>query len=211
MRFHRAFAALAALWFLLPSAPASASAVAVTFSGTIDSTAIAGLSVGTPFSGSFTYRTDLPIIFSFPNFADWNIDTGSLIINADGTVANTNAGAPQILDDVGIDDFGLGTLDDSGVMGGSGPLNDVAVLVTFFGSQDPAFSASPLQLPVPFPTDFTSAELLTLGPAGSGFEEFGRITSFASVPEPATWLLLLGGVSAMILAKWSRWPRRLPA
>jgi hypothetical protein len=204
-----AFAALAALWFLLPCAPASAEVVTVAFSGTIDSTAIPGLSVGTQFSGSFTYRTDLPVIFSFATFADWNIATGSLIISADGTVANTNAGVPALLDDVGVNDFGFGSLDDSGIMSGSGPLNNEGVLVTFFGSQNPAFSEAPLALPVPFPTDFTSAELLTFGPPGSGFQEFGTITSFAAVPEPGAWPLLLGGVAVTILANWRRWPRCL--
>ena len=175
-----------------------------TFSGALDLSQL-GYAVGTPFSGTFTYSTDVP---SAGGGVWLPLPAGALTLDIGGDILTStdgNSGAPDFLAE-GV----LGGLEIVGnSLSGTGPIAGGAASIGFSGSSDPIFST--LSFPFPFPMDFTGGSiLLSLVPLPINGELRGKfaagpITSFsaqtmAAVPEPPAWLLLCGGFSAMALA-----------
>jgi hypothetical protein len=191
--------------FLAFMTPGVAATVSVGFAGSVDVSTNPAFPAGSAVSGMFTYRTDLLIDNPGVSNRIFFLDTGALIVTAGGhTYSNTNANL-SFHDDVHVATSGAFRINGN-AMGGIGPLDGGKAFLAFDGSSDPAFAA--LQLPFPFPTDFTSARFVL----NSILEVSGTITAYKAenkedfVPEPATFTLVVIGVATLGLTR--RWTRR---
>lgn len=187
---------IVSLSLLAPVGPALASTVNVSFSGVFDN----GPLNGSSFSGSVTYDTNAAIVFTGANFRDFALATGALTVTIAGnTVHNTN-GNVAVPDVIEVSDFGR-IVFEGNTVAGSGPLDGFNAFPRFEFSSDPSLAA--LELPFPFPTDFSDPRL-AVNSAG-GFSS-GPITEFSavntpSVPAPSAAVLFATGASALALLR----------
>ena len=203
---------LLSLLLLFPMRSSFASTVEVSFSGVIDASDIAGILIGTSFSGEFIYDTNSSILFTGANFRHFALDTGafSLNVGADSlTNTNGNASFPDLVQVTTFVTFG--NLEIAGqAMAGSGPLDGGSAFVFFDHSLDSAITA--LTLPFPFPTDFQTFSLLVLAPGFDAPSASGDITFFSvvntptDVPEPGAVTLFSSGLAVLALVRRRRIP-----
>lgn len=205
MRRLRTFAALALSLFSISAA--SASTVIVTFSGTFAFSELPGLSVGTPVSGTVTYSTNLPLAGGSVEGGDpqYGLPGGALTLEADGSVSNTNPNLPELYSsflEVGATiNPGFNTLVfDAFLMAGAGPLDGVDARLGFAPSPNPQLVA--FQIPYPFPSDLTSADLSVFDGVGGNAEATVTILSVQNIPESSTWTMLLIGFAGLGFAGW---------
>lgn len=194
-RFSKTRISSAVICLLVCTAPVHAATVTVDFVGSLDNSTIPGLPTGTNFFGTFQYKTNAPVVVSFSQYRQFALADGGLSLTIGGhtfTNDNSDPGFPDVVQ--AIDDGRL-SIDGNG-MAGTGPLVLNGVFVKFEGSSDPAFAA--LQLPVPFPMDFTSSHLVLSGADIFGENASGTVivkaTSVADVPEPSTGFLAAAGL-----------------
>lgn len=184
------------------TAPVLAATVTVDFVGSLEDSTIPGLPVGTNFFGSFQYRTDAPIVVSYDQYRQFALAGGELSLTIGGhTFANDNSD-PSFPDVVQVTDDGRLGIYGNG-MAGTGPLVLNGAFAQFAGTSDPAFAT--LQLPVPFPMDFTSSYLVLSGEdifteSASG-TFIVKETSVTDIPEPSTGLLAAAGFAIAGLSR----------
>jgi hypothetical protein len=206
MRRLRTLAGLAALSLFSISA-ASASTVIVTFSGTFAFSELPGLTAGTPVSGTVTYSTGLPLAGGSVEGGDpqYGLPTGALTLDADGSVSNANPDLPDLYSsflEVGATiNPGFNTLVfNAFLMAGGGPLDGVDARLSFAPSSNPQLVA--FQIPYPFPSELTSADLSVFDGAGGIAEASVGILSVQNIPESSTWAMLLIGFAGLGVAGW---------
>lgn len=111
---------------------------------------------GSSFSGSVTYDTNAAIVLTGANFRDFALATGALTVTIGGdTVHNTNSNV-NVPDIIEVSNFGR-IVFESNTVAESGPLDGFNAFPRFEFSGDPDLAA--LELPFPFPTDFSDPRL----------------------------------------------------
>ena len=154
---------------------------------------------GSSFSGSVTYDTNAAIVLTGANFRDFALATGALTVTIGGdTVHNTN-GNVNVPDVIEVSNFGR-IVFESNTVAGSGPLDGFNAFPRFEFSSDPDLAA--LDLPFPFPTDFSDPRLAV----NSGGVSSGPITEFPAVntpsdPAPSVGVLFATGAGALALLR----------
>lgn len=188
--------AAVALLATAPLAAGHASPVTVDFSGTVSLPGL-GYTVGTAYSGEFTYDTTAAFLSGGINFAFYQLAPGAFTVNIGAdTLTNTGSGNNiEVINLGGVGDLLIGGF----TMTGTGPLNGSGVFPEFFGSSDPSFAA--LTLPSQFPTDFTTTSLNYFV---NNVDSFGSIRNYAQanpVPEPLGISLFATGLAALVLTR----------
>jgi hypothetical protein len=188
---------LAALTFLAAGMTCQAGIITYDFSGTISGSAVTGISVGDPFSGSFSYDTSTMPFSSSSDMARYDVSLPFTL-----TIDSYSFSLVSVTAQVGNDVPG----------GGSNVTDDF----TIEGTED--FSSGPFAPQADIEIELSNTGISSVGPLTStalppdlaGFSgEFlqdsdggisGTITSLTQVtaPEPSGFLLMLTGLSAAV-------------
>jgi hypothetical protein len=166
--------------------------------GTFYESNIGNLAVGTPFTGTFRYDTDAPVLTSGPNYVDYH--TGTLQLTVGGSSLLTTGKVDlELANNVGI---GLPTgffpnqdlfeFDDFLGISATGPLAADNLITAIFLIAYPLGALGNLALPASVQPQFDASYIAL-------FERSQGVVrgSFSSVPEPATIALIAIGLLAI--------------
>jgi hypothetical protein len=200
---------LGSAMLLFPISRISADTITVSYSGTILVSNAPGITTGSPFTGSFTYEDNLPLIGPIGQGTTFfQQDGGGLTFEVDGfnfsigpgvgSYVGTYVDNPQNQDALGINN------QDSQ----NGYVTNYQALPVFQMSNDFVWNTGALQqgvLPNPFdangvlfgaPGNLTSASVY-LGTFSNSYPVIGQIENvqILSTPEPSTMVSMLAGFS----------------
>jgi hypothetical protein len=162
--------------------------VTVDFSGALPTDAY-GYTAGTAFNGEFSYDTKAPVGIPDINgviFYQLALGAFTFHIGSDTLTDGDPEHLVKLEDDGGLQIYGT-------FMTGSGPLNGHSIVPDFTGSSDPSIQS--LTLPTTFPTDFTSATVVSNYDFDSSFGsiKYAQVNIATAVPEPSTWAMVILG------------------